>query len=119
MPDTPPFRVSPDVVDAVVAHMNADHLGDSLALCRAFAQSPALSAARLVRLDDQGLDFEVEIDEVLTALRIPWSRPLASRADIRAQLKEMTLAARKAPAGPAEPGESGESGAVTRGGATA
>jgi hypothetical protein len=94
MPDSTPFELTPEVTAAVVAHMNADHLGDSLAICRHFAEAPMLSAARLVSLDSEALEFEIEVDEVLTSMRIPWLRPLEDRADIRAQLKEMTFTAR-------------------------
>lgn len=84
----------PHVVRAVAAHMNADHAADCVAICQLVSGRPTISSARLVTLDDTGLEFEVEADGATTSLRVPWRRPIVERADIRHQVAEMTHTAR-------------------------
>lgn len=85
--------VPPDVVEAVVTHMNADHAQDCVTLCRRHAGDPSIEVARLVHLDADALVFEVsgagDDHPGQSPVRIPWLRPLRERADLRIQLTEM------------------------------
>src|SRR5687767_4497885 len=73
----------PEVVHAVVEHMNADHAADCLAMCRAATGDRTLDAASLRAIDEAGLDFDAVGVDGPREVRIPWRRPLQDRADIR------------------------------------
>jgi hypothetical protein len=110
--------VQPPVVAAVVTHMNDDHATDCLTLCQVAADRRDLTAARLVSLDEEGLDFEATgADGSTTAVRILWRRPLLERADIRHQVAEMTHDARDRLAAHRDPPTSGGPGASLGGAA--
>uniref|UniRef100_UPI002594DDC9 DUF2470 domain-containing protein n=1 Tax=uncultured Gordonia sp. TaxID=198437 RepID=UPI002594DDC9 len=46
-------QFSPDVVAAVLAHMNDDHADDSLLICRALGGRPDAVAARMTGFDHE------------------------------------------------------------------
>jgi hypothetical protein len=98
---TPTSPFGPEVVAAVVSHMNADHAADNLAICRAATGEPALRSAQLRTLDRAGLVFDAEGPGGSVAVVVPWRREIVERADIRLQVTEMALEAR--PEGAAEP----------------
>lgn len=81
---TNPF--TPEVVRAVTAHMNDDHPEDTLLICRALGERPHAESARMVGLDGSGGDYLVTTADVSEPVRIPWSRPLTERAEIRREV---------------------------------
>ncbi|MGY0230403.1 DUF2470 domain-containing protein [Longispora urticae] len=115
---TNPF--SPDVVAAVARHMNDDHAADSVLIVRAFGGVPAAVAVRMTGLDGDGMDFEVTSApsaaggreaaskaapeaagrtaaavHAPAVVRVPWSRALTKRAEIRAEVTRMYHEARE------------------------
>lgn len=84
---THPF--SPEVVAAVCRHMNEDHPEDSLLICRALGDVPDATAARMTGLDAHGGDFAVTVAGAESAVRLPWSRELTERPQIRAEVVRM------------------------------
>jgi putative heme iron utilization protein len=86
MPEAP---FTPDVVDAVVRHMNDDHAGDALTICRALGGAPTATAARTVGLDEGGLVLLATVDGGEREVRIPWEHTPADRADIRREVVRM------------------------------
>ncbi|MBB6172475.1 putative heme iron utilization protein [Nocardiopsis mwathae] len=85
----PPTPFSPEVVQAVTKHMNDDHAADSLLICQALGGRPAATAARMTGLDGYGADFAAVVDGTEVEVRIPWSRPLSERAEIRREVVRM------------------------------
>jgi putative heme iron utilization protein len=79
----------PDVVAAVCRHMNDDHPADSLLICRTLGGHPDATAARMTGLDAQGADFEVTIEGGVEQVRLPWSRTLTERPQIRQEVVRM------------------------------
>lgn len=76
----------PDVVRAVLAHMNDDHSDDSLLIARAFGP-PSTTAARMTGLDSTSGHWEVEVDGRLVELRVPWpAGPISERPEIRREV---------------------------------
>lgn len=77
---------SPQVVDAVLAHMNGDHTHDSLLIVRAFALPDAVDATM------SGLDEEAGAWSATTAggteeVRVPWpAGRITERAEIRREV---------------------------------
>lgn len=77
----------PEVVDAVVAHMNGDHLEDNLLIVRAHG-APEATAASMTDADGEAGTWTVIGPEgPLGERRIPWpGGPITERADIRREV---------------------------------
>jgi putative heme iron utilization protein len=78
-----------EVVAAVVAHMNADHVEDSLVICRVFGDLPELTSAVMVGLDGDGADFEVDGPGGSGRVRVRWSEPISDRPRIREEIARL------------------------------
>lgn len=77
----------PEIVDAVLRHMNSDHTDDNLVIMRANGV-PNAAQATMTALDAQGGTWRVVTadgtsDDHTTDVRIPWTIPVGERADIR------------------------------------
>ncbi|GAA2796821.1 DUF2470 domain-containing protein [Saccharopolyspora taberi] len=77
------------VVDAVVRHMNEDHAADSLLIVRALGGLPEATSATATGVDGEAISFDAQAGEGGVEVRIPWSRPLTERAEIRAEVVRM------------------------------
>ncbi|CAM3770192.1 DUF2470 domain-containing protein [Nocardiopsis rhodophaea] len=86
LPSTP---FTPEVVHAVTKHMNDDHAEDTLLICQALGGRPSATAARMTGLDGYGGDYIAIVDGAEVEVRIPWSRPLTERAEIRQEVVRM------------------------------
>lgn len=78
-----------DVVSAILAHMNGDHVDDNHTIVHAFAD-PAASGVTMVGLDGDGGDWEYTDaagERVLT--RIPWPVEVTERKDVRRAVVEL------------------------------
>ena len=77
---------APDVVDAVLAHMNDDHLDDNLLIARAFG-APEATAATMTGLDAEAGVFSVTEPDGVRDLRVPWpGGPISERPEIRREV---------------------------------
>jgi hypothetical protein len=76
---------SPDVVDAVLRHMNDDHLEDNVLIARAFAGRD-VTAARMSHLDERGGTWRYTSEGQEHELHIPWSGELNERPQIRREI---------------------------------
>jgi len=76
---------APEVVDAVLAHMNDDHTDDALLIVRAFGL-PEAESATMTGLDGEAGVFTAVLDGVATELRVPWSEPITERPEIRREV---------------------------------
>jgi putative heme iron utilization protein len=72
----------PEVVTAVLHHMNDDHTDDSLLIVRAFG-APDATGATMTGLDAEGGDWTAQVQGVPVPVRVPWPVPVVERADIR------------------------------------
>lgn len=82
----------PDVVAAVVAHMNDDHADDSLLIVRAFAE-PGATRARMVGVDSAAGEWVAVIDGREHTVRVPWIEPATERAMLRTAVVALFRAA--------------------------
>ncbi|MBX3312102.1 MAG: DUF2470 domain-containing protein [Microbacteriaceae bacterium] len=78
---------SPEVIQAVLHHMNDDHTGDSLTIVRAFLDQYAQSAT-MVGLDERAGYWEYSSETDPEAVQsssgeIPWTIEVNERPDIR------------------------------------
>ncbi len=77
---------APDVVDAVLAHMNDDHGDDNLVIARAHGH-PGATSARMTGLDGEAAYFVVTDPAGEHELRIPWpGGPISERPEIRREV---------------------------------
>ena len=76
---------SPDVVAAVLHHMNDDHVDDSLLIARAFGSSDADTAA-MTGLDENGGTFVYTAGGADHTVTVPWTAPISERPEIRREV---------------------------------
>ena len=81
--------LTPDVVEAVRRHLDDDHAEDNIAICRGVGGRPDATSARMRDLDRDAITFDAETPEGPVVVRVPFSRPLESRPDIRAEVARM------------------------------
>jgi hypothetical protein len=83
---------SPDVVGAILRHMNDDHGDDSLTIVRAFVD-PAAEAATMTDVDAQGGTWDVVVDGRAQPHTVPWLGQVVERSDIRREVVQLHDAA--------------------------
>jgi hypothetical protein len=89
----PPF--TPDVVGAILRHMNDDHPADCLRIVQGLAGVHA-TAATMTGLDADNAFFRAETSDGFTEVDIPWSEHLTERAQVRVEVVRMHEEACKA-----------------------
>jgi heme oxygenase len=87
----------PEVVTQIVRHMNDDHAADSLQIVRALGGQPGAVAARMTGMDADGIEFAADVAEGHVAVRIPFSRRLTTRVEVRQEVVRMHREACGAP----------------------
>jgi len=75
-----------EVVAAVVRHMVEDHADDSLRIVTALGGIADATSAAMTGFDEDGSDFVAIVDGEERCVRIPWSRPITDRAEVRAEV---------------------------------
>lgn len=80
------------VVAAVLSHMNTDHPDDNLLIARAFVDGD-VSHALMVDLDGDGGTWRVTVAGSERDVVVPWSVPIAERAEIRREIVALYEAA--------------------------
>ncbi|GGM46828.1 DUF2470 domain-containing protein [Dactylosporangium sucinum] len=78
-----------EIVAAVRRHMNDDHAEDSLLICRTLGGRPDATAAAMTGMDGDGIDFTAVVDGRDVPVRVPFSRPLTERAEVRPEVVRM------------------------------
>jgi hypothetical protein len=77
---------SPDIVDAVLRHMNGDHSDDNLLIARAFV-NPAADAATMTGLDGDGGVWDVTAAGATSSASVAWpAGPITERAEVRREI---------------------------------
>lgn len=80
---------TPDVVTAVMAHMNGDHADDCVVIAKVLGERPDTTAAEMTGMDADAIELRVEGPEGDATLRIPFSEHLTERAQVRAEVARM------------------------------
>jgi hypothetical protein len=78
-----------EVIAAVARHMNDDHAADNVVICRGSGGRPHVHTARLTGLDRDAVEFTATEPGGDVVVRVPFSRPLTERAQIRAEVARM------------------------------
>ena len=76
---------SPDVIAAVLHHMNDDHPEDSLIIARAYGR-PNATQATMIGLDTTAGVWTVDEPAGMSELRVAWSGKISERAEIRREV---------------------------------
>ena len=77
---------SPDIVNAVLAHMNGDHLDDNLLIAQAFGDRDA-ETSQMVDLDENEGTWVFTVAGDQRMLDVPWpGGPITERAEIRREV---------------------------------
>lgn len=79
----------PEVVAQIMNHMNVDHAGDSVLICRALGGQPGASEAQMTGMDSDGIDFSAVVDGTELPVRIAWSQRLTARPQVREEVVRM------------------------------
>ena len=79
----------PDVVAAVLRHMNTDHADDCAVICRGLGRQPDTTAAVMSGLDGDAAYFDATVGGAVVLVRIPFSTTLTDRAQIRVEVTQM------------------------------
>ncbi|MEW2463189.1 MULTISPECIES: DUF2470 domain-containing protein [Microbacterium] len=84
-----PHDFAPDVIAAVLRHMNGDHTDDNLLIARAFAepadQEPTASV--MTGFDGEAGVWEVTRGGSTSTLRVPWpGGPITERPEVRREV---------------------------------
>jgi putative heme iron utilization protein len=80
---------SPEVVDQIGRHMNGDHADDNLLIVRALGGMPAATAARMSGMDADAMEFAAVVDGIEVPVRVPFTRRLTERRQVRAEAVRM------------------------------
>ena len=80
---------SEGVIAAITRHMNVDHADDSLLICRSLGGQPEATSATMTGMDPGGIDFAVMVAGHAVPARVPWSRPITERGQVRAEVVRM------------------------------
>lgn len=75
-------KFSPEIVEAVLHHMNDDHLDDSLLIVRAFVDKNATEAT-MVDFDQTKSFWEYTLNGQTERAEISWPEPISTRPEIR------------------------------------
>lgn len=76
--------------DRAAAHMNDDHAESLVKIARAYGSVPTATAARIVTMDDAGMDLEVEVEDGETRhTRVPFNPPIEEGA-VRERMVELS-----------------------------
>lgn len=89
MESAPVQAFDPNVLTAVMAHMNSHHRDDCRLIARAFGELPEVDDALLTDLRRDGAVFTTVTPNGSMDVLVPWSRPMAQRSDHRDEMARM------------------------------
>ena len=81
--------LNPEVVDAVLAHMNGDHPEDCAVICRVLGGRPDTTTAVMSGLDADAIHFVATGPDGDAPVRIPFAQELTERSQVRAEVARM------------------------------
>lgn len=84
-----PSPFAPEVQQAVVAHMNGDHVDDNLLIVRSLGDRPDATAAVMTGYDEHGAGFDATVAGGTVPVVVPWSAPITDRGAIRVEVVRM------------------------------
>lgn len=86
---------SSEISDRICAHMNDDHADAIVLYARAFGGASGAIAARMEKIDAEGMDLTVQTESETTAVRIAFDHELKDSEDAHHTLIDLVKQARK------------------------
>ncbi len=85
---------SPDVSDRICQHMNDDHAEAVLLYAKAFGGATGAIAARMLKIDADGMDLQIQQGDSAAPVRITFDHTLQDSEDAHQTLIAMVKQAR-------------------------
>jgi len=82
--------------NAIIAHMNEDHIEAMTAYCHAFTQAQNFNAIQMTGVDRYGFEMSVETTEGWRPIRLAFDQPCDSPQQVRASMVRLVAKARTA-----------------------
>lgn len=77
---------TPEVVSQIIVHMNDDHAADNLLIVRWLGAQRDAERAVMSGMDCDGIEFTATVAGHQMVVRLPWSRRLTERAEVRVEV---------------------------------
>lgn len=90
-----PNPFTPEISDRICKHMNDDHADAVLLYAKAFANAPEATAAKMLRIDAEGMDLAVQTNEQSGSARVQFDHELQDAEDAHQTLIAMVRQARQ------------------------
>jgi hypothetical protein len=81
--------LAPEAVTAILRHMNGDHAADCLRIVQGLGARPDASEASMSGVEREVAVFDAVVPDGSIEVRIPWSEPIAERAQVRTEVVRM------------------------------
>ncbi|MCU0567792.1 MAG: DUF2470 domain-containing protein [Oculatellaceae cyanobacterium Prado106] len=79
----------PEVSDRICKHMNKDHVDSVIFYATHYAGMTNVTTAEMVKIDHQGMDLNVQVNDTIQPVRIAFEHELADAKDAHHTLVEM------------------------------
>jgi hypothetical protein len=89
MARAPQAAFAPNVLTAVMAHMNGHHRDDCILIARAFGGLDVVNDAVLTDLNERGAVFTAVTPDRAADVVVAWARPMVHRSDHRDEMARM------------------------------
>ncbi len=76
----------PEIITGVCGYMNANQAENNLVMVQWLGGLREATSATMVGFDETGVDFDVRVGDTETAVRLPWTREISTRDEVREQL---------------------------------
>lgn len=76
----------PEIITGVCGYMNANQAENNLVMVQWLGGLREATSATMVSFDETGVDFAVRMGDEETAVRLPWTREISTRDEVREQL---------------------------------
>lgn len=76
----------PEIITGVCGYMNANQAENNLVIVQWLGGLREATSATMAGFDETGVDFAVRVGGEETAVRLPWTREISTRDEVREQL---------------------------------
>jgi 3-methyladenine DNA glycosylase AlkC len=76
----------PEIVTGVCGYMNANQSANNVFMVQVLGGQPEATSATMVGFDATGVDFSASVSNEEISVRLPWSREISTRDEVREQL---------------------------------
>ena len=76
----------PEIIAGVCGYMNANQAENNLVMVQWLGGLREATSATMMGFDETGVDFAVRVGDEETAVRLPWTREISTRDEVREQL---------------------------------